>query len=183
MLKVIAVSMAFLLLATSGALADVTQEQLTGIGLTNTIALLGGGQSASSMQNLVVDNAQFADGVEEYLFAAVGQSGNADGCCGVVDVIGALSIDGLQKQMAGAQRQALGVVAGQSLGKAEGLAAANALQTIVVDEGQSVGPDCGMDEWATVLGMQTAETFGQPGATNVIDSLMVVTTGQSQGPP
>lgn len=180
MSKVIAASMVFLLLATSGALADLTQEQHTGIGLTNTIALLSGEQSASSMQSLVIDNAQFADGVEEYLFAAVGQSGNADGCCGVVDVIEALSIDGLQRQMLGAQTQTLGVVAGQSLGKAEGLGAANALQTLVVNEGQSAGPGGVMDESATVLGMQTANTFGQPGATNVVDSSMVVTTGQSQ---
>lgn len=180
MSKVIAVSIVFLLLATSGALACLIQEQLTGIGLTNTIALLRGEQSAGSMQNLVVENAQFADGVEEYLFASVGQSGNADGCCGVVDVIEALSIDGLQRQMVGEQMQTLGVVAGQSLGKAEGLGAANALQTIVVSEGQNAGPDCGMDESATVMGMQTADIFGQPGATNVVDSSMVVTTGQSQ---
>jgi hypothetical protein len=183
MLKVIAVSMVFLLLATSGAWADPDQEQLTGIGLTNTIALLGGDQSASSMQNLVVDNAQFATGIcgalaEEYLFAAVGQSGIADGCCGVVDIIGILSVDGLQRQTAGAQIQTLGVVAGQSLGKAEGLGAANALQTLVVNEAQSSGGS--MDESATVLGMQTADMFGQPGAINVVDGSMVVATGQSQ---
>ncbi len=183
MSKVIAVSMVFLLLATSGAWADPDQEQFTGIGLTNTIGLLHGDQSASSMQNLVVDNAQFATGfcgalAEEYLFAAVGQSGTADGYCGVVDVIGVLSIEGLQKQMAGAQMQTLGVTAGQALGKAEGLGAANALQTLVVNEAQSSGGF--MDESATVMGMQTADIFGQPGAINLVDSAMVVATGQSQ---
>ena len=125
MLKVIAASIVFLCLAPGGALAEPDQEQHTGIGLTNTIALLGGEQSAGSMQNLVVDNAQFGTGIcaglgEEYLFAAVGQSGSADGCCGVVDVIQALSIDGLQRQKPGEQIQTLGLVAGQSLGKAEG---------------------------------------------------------------
>jgi len=183
MLKVIAAFMVFLLLASSGAWADPDQEQFTGIGLTNTIALLGGDQSASFMQNLVVDNAQFATGIcdvlaEEYLFAAVGQSGTADGSCGVVDIIGVLSIDGLQRQMAGAQLQTLGVAAAQSLGKAEGLGAAHALQTLVVNEAQS--SDGFMEESATVLGMQTADIFGQPGGTNVVDSWMAVTTGQSQ---
>jgi hypothetical protein len=95
-----------------------------------------------------------------------------------VDIIGILSVDGLQRQTAGAQIQTLGVVAGQSLGKAEGLGAANALQTLVVNEAQSSGGS--MDESATVLGMQTADMFGQPGAINVVDGSMVVATGQSQ---
>jgi len=185
MLKVIATSTVLLLLATCGAWAEPDQEQHTGIGLTNTIALLGGEQSAGSMQNLVVDNAQFGTGicaglVEEHFFAAVGQSGNADGCCGLVDVIQALNVDGLQRQKPGEQIQTLGVVAGQSLGKAEGQGAAHALQTIVIDEGQGVGPRCGMDESATVMGMQTADILGQPGATEVVNASMVVTTGQSQ---
>jgi hypothetical protein len=169
----------------SGAWADLNQEQLTGIGLTNTIALLGGDQAASSMQNLVVDNAQVAENLcgppsTEHLFASVGQSASADGSCGLVDVIQGLGIDGLQRQKPGEQVQTLGVGVGQSMGKAVGLGAAQAVQTLVVDEGQSIGPICLMDEYATVMGMQSAETFGQPGATSVVDGSMAVSSGQSQ---
>ena len=72
-------------------------------------------------------------------------------------------------------------VAGQSLGKSLGLGSASGLQTIAVDEGQSSGPICLLCAEATVIGMQTGETSGQPGATNIVDSSMAVSTGQSQG--
>jgi hypothetical protein len=184
--------MVFVLLAGSGALAGLIQDQFTGIGLTNSLALMNGDQFAGSMQNLVVDNAQCATGMcgalaEEHLFAAIGQSGDADGYCGLVDVIQLVGIDGLQAQQVGdgvapkLQLQTLDVVAAQALGKAEGFGAGNALHTIVVNEGQTANNAAGvMSESATVMGMQTSTIVGQPGATGIVDSTMAVTTSQSQ---
>jgi len=193
MSKLIAASMVFVLLAGSSVLADLVQDQYTGVGLTNTIALLNGEQHAGSMQNLVVDNAQCATGLcggglaEEVFFASIGQSGNAFGECGLVDVIQILGIDGMQAQTVGdgvapkAQLQTLDFVAGQALGKADGFGAADAIQTIVVNEAQAANNAGGtMTESATIMGMQTATTYGQPGATNIVDGTMHVTTAQSQ---
>jgi hypothetical protein len=192
MSKLIAASIVLVLLVGSGALAGLVQDQFTGIGLTNVVALMNGDQYAGSMQNLVVDNAQCATGIcgglaQEYLFAAVGQSASADGYCGLVDVIQVLGIDGMQVQMVGdgvapkAQAQTLNVVVGQALGKAQGFGAADALQTVVVNEGQTANNAAGtMTENATVMGMQTSTLMGQPGATGIVDSTMAVTTSQSQ---
>ena len=192
MSKAIAISMVFVLLAASGALADIIQDQYTGVGLTNTLALMHGDQQAGSQQNLVVDNAQCATGpcgglAQESLFAAIGQAGNAIGYCGLVDVIQLVGVDGIQMQSIGdgvapkAQLQTLDVVAGQALGKGDGMGQANALHTIVVNEGQT-GQNAGgvMNESATVMGMQTSTIQGQPGSTAIVDSTMAVTTSQSQ---
>jgi len=192
MSKVIAVSVVLVLLIGSGAFAGLINDQITGIGLTNTLALLHGEQTAGSMQNLIVDNAQCATGIcgglaEEFLFAAIGQSGNASGYCGIVDVVQLLGIDGTQGQMVGdgvapkAQLQTLNVIAAQGLGKADGLGHADALHTIVVNEGQYANNAAGtMSESATVMGMQTSTLTGAPGATGIVDSTMAVTTSQSQ---
>lgn len=192
MSKLIATSMVFVLLAGSGALADLDQIQNTGIGLTNMLTLLNGDQFAGSMQNLVVDNAQCGTGMcgalaEEHLFASIGQSGDADGYCGVVDVIQAVGVAGLQTQFVGDgvapkfQGQTLDVQAAQGLVKSEGFGAANGLHTIVVNEGQTANNAAGiMNESATVMGMQTSTIVGQPGATGVVSSSMDVTTTQVQ---
>jgi hypothetical protein len=80
-----------------------------------------------------------------------------------------------------AQLQSLDVVAAQALGKADGMGAANALHTIVVNEGQYANNAAGtMSESATVMGMQTSTIQGQPGATGIVDSTMAVSTTQSQ---
>jgi hypothetical protein len=184
--------MVLVLLASSGALAGLVQDQFTGIGLTNAVALMNGDQHASSMQNLVVDNAQNATGIcgglaQEYLFAAVGQSGNANGSCGLVDVIQVLGLDAMQGQTVGdgmdpkVQMQTLDILGAQALCKADGQGSADALQTIVVNEGQRANNAAGvMNETATVMGMQSATINGAPGATSLVDSTMAVTTAQSQ---
>ncbi len=192
MSKVIAASMVLALLVGSSALADLIQDQFTGIGLSNAVSLMYGDQSASSMQNLVVENAQYNTGLSgnlarEYVFAAVGQSAEATGHCGLVDVVQALGIDAVQAQQAGsgldpkAQMQTLDMVMAQALGKAEGQGAADALQTIVVNESQTVNNAAGnMNESAQVMGLQSASINGAPGATSLVDSSMAVTTAQSQ---
>ena len=192
MSKVIVTSMVFVLLTGSSAWALLDQTQYTGIGLTNTLALLNGDQHAGSQQNLIVDNAQCATApcggsAQEYLFAAIGQSGNASGYCGLVDVIQLVGIDGMQLQMIGdgvapkAQAQTLDVVAAQAIGKGDGQGQANALHTIVVNEGQMGANAAGvMNESATVMGMQTSTIQGAPGSTAIVDSTMVVSTSQAQ---
>jgi len=192
MSKVITASTVFVLLIGSVASADLIQDQLTGIGLTNAVVLMNGDQHAGSMQNLVVDNAQAATGMcgsmaEEYLFAAIGQSADACGICGLVDAVQVLGIDGMQAQMVGdgvapkAQAQSLDVVAAQALGKADGMGMADALHTIVVNEGQYANNAAGvLSESATVMGMQTSTIQGQPGATGIVDSTMAVSTTQTQ---
>lgn len=192
MSKAITVTTVFVLLIGSVASADLIQDQLTGIGLTNAVALMNGDQHAGSMQNLVVDNAQTATGMcgsmaEEYLFAAIGQSADACGVCGLVDAVQILGIDGMQAQMVGdgvapkAQAQSLNVVAAQALGKADGMGVADALHTIVVNEGQYASNAAGvLSESATVMGMQTSTIQGQPGATGIVDSTMAVSTTQTQ---
>jgi hypothetical protein len=192
MSKVITASTVFVLLIGSVACADLMQDQLTGIGLTNAVALMHGDQHAGSMQNLVVDNAQAGTGIcgtmaEEFLFAAIGQSADACGVCGLVDVVQVLGIDGMQAQMVGdgvgpkAQAQSLDVVAAQALGKADGMGVADALHTIVVNEGQYANNAAGvLSESATVMGMQTSTIQGQPGATGIVDSTMAVSTTQTQ---
>jgi hypothetical protein len=144
------------------------------------------------MQNLVVDNEQYATGIcgskaQEFLFAAVGQSADASGHCGLVDVVQILGIDGMQGQTVGdgmdpkVQMQTLDIVGAQALCKADGQGSADALQTIVVNEGQSAINAAGtMSEKATVMGMQSATINGAPGATSLVDSTMAVTTAQSQ---
>jgi hypothetical protein len=177
MSKVITASVICVLLIGSAASADLAQDQYTGIGLTNAVSLMHGEQHAGSLQNLVVDNAQ----------AAIGQSAEACGYCGLVDVAQALGIEGMQAQAVGdgvapkAQLQTLDVIVAQALGKADGLGTADALHTIVVNEGQYANNAAGsMSESATVMGMQTSTIHGQPGATGIVDATMAVTTTQSQ---
>lgn len=192
MSKVITASVICVLVIGSAASADLAQDQYTGIGLTNAVSLMNGEQHASSLQNLVVDNAQAATGMcnglaEEGLFASIGQSAEACGYCGLVDVAQALGIDAQQAQAVGdgvapkAQAQTLDVIVAQALGKADGLGTADALHTIVVNEGQYANNAAGsMSESATVMGMQTSTIHGQPGATGIVDATMAVTTTQSQ---
>ncbi len=193
MSKLIAASTICVLLAASGAMGNLLQDQYTGIGVTNSVDLLNGDQMANSMQNLVVDNSQQANSgacgscAAEGLFASIGQSADSIGSCGLVGVAQLLGIDGAQAQDIGdgvapkAQAQTLGLTAGQALMKADGFGAANALHTIVVNEGQQGTNAAGtMSENATIIGMQTSTVNGQPGATNVVDSSMIVNTQQSQ---
>lgn len=192
MSKVMVASMIFTLLVGSSVLANLIQDQYTGIGLTNAVTLLHGDQQASSMQNLVVDNSQYTTGLcgdvaKEYVFAAVGQSADASGICGLVDVVQVLGIDAAQGQTIGAgtgakaQMQTLDTVSAQALCKADGQGSADALQTLVVNEGQTGLNGIGrMDESAQVMGMQSATINGAPGASSLVDSSMAVTTAQSQ---
>lgn len=196
MLKVIAASTVFVLVIGSGAFAnvigDITQQQDTMIGLHNDIELLHGSQAASSLQNLVVNNNQNAQGVceaqaQESLFAAIGQVGNTCGNCGLVGVVQALQLQGQQAQEVTegvgpkAQMQGLGMQASQTLAKADGQGAADALHTIVANACQEAENPAGeLSESSTLMGMQVSNVAGAPGATSIVDTSMSVITTQTQ---
>ncbi len=176
------------------AVPGLIQDQITHIGLTNGLDLLHGSQNGSSLQNLVVDNQQSAGGVcgagplQQSLFGALGQVGNAWGNCALIGVAQDLDITGLQSQQTGqscdpkAQVQQLGLGATQSLAKADGEGGADALHTIVLNSGQSSTNAAGnLNEAQTIMGMQTSNITGQPGATGLINSAMCVTSNQTQG--
>jgi hypothetical protein len=194
MRNVIRMSVVVSLVVVSSSFANLAQDQLSNIGLTNGIDLLHGSQTASSLQNLVVNNQQSTSGVcgggplSQTLFSSLGQSGNAFGNCALVGVDQALNIAGNQSQQVGngcnpkAQVQQIGLGALQTLAKSDGQGGGDALHTIVLQGGQTSTNAAGvLDEAQTIMGMQTSSINGQPGATGLVSSHMLVTTNQSQG--
>jgi hypothetical protein len=192
MSKVITSSVVVLVVASS-SFAGLVHDQITNIGLNNAIDLLHGSQSASSLQNLVVDNEQSAEGVCgggpacQSVFSALGQVGNAWGNCGLVGLSQELQIGGAQGQEIGdgvdpkAQLQTLGLGASQTLAKSDGEGGGDALHTIVLNAGQSASNAGGfLNEAQTIMGMQTSNITGQAGATGIVSSVMNVNTAQTQ---
>jgi hypothetical protein len=181
-------SSAVVLLVASSCFAGLVHDQITAVGLNNAINLLHGSQQAGSLQNLVVDNEQSAEGTAvQSLFTSLGQVGNALGNCALVGLDQELSIAGTQAQDVGdccdpkGQLQALGVSAGQTLAKADGEGNADALHTIVLMAGQSADNAAGnLTDSQTVMGMQTPNITGAAGATGLVGTVMNVTTTQMQ---
>jgi hypothetical protein len=193
MFKIIRMSVVVSLAVASVSFANLASDQITQIGLTNAIDLLHGSQNASSTQNLVVNNEQSGAGVcgggplSQTLFASLGQVGNTVGSCSLIGLSQDLSIAGLQSQEVAescgpkAQVQSLGLGAQQTLAKADGEGNADALHTIVLQGGQGVSNAAGsLSEAQTIMGMQTSSITGQAGATGLVNSLMNVTTAQTQ---
>jgi len=192
MSKIITASIICVLLIGSSAFADLLNSQLTTIGVGNAIDLLRGQQQANASQNLVVDNVQHATDIcagyaSESLFAAIGQVGDAWGHSALVGLNQTVTAIGLQSQNIGegvapkAQLQSLDMIAGQTLGRGESAGGANGLQTIVLRENQQASNPAGiMNESTSVLGLQTANVWGEPGSTALVNSTMGVTTTQEQ---
>ncbi len=195
MFKVIAASMVLVVVVSSGAFATMAsdiQQQVTNIGLTNNIDLLHGSQTASSLQNLVVNNAQCTAGIcntnaHQSLLASIGESATACGNCALVGVAQGLVITGQQAQEVTegvgpkAQLQGLGLAADQTVARADGEGGGNALHTIVASGEQEASNSAGTQhESSTILGMQTSSLAGAAGATGIVDSSMTVTTAQTQ---
>jgi hypothetical protein len=189
--------MVFVLVIGSGAFADsliqgLLQDQITHIGLTNEISLMHGEQYGDTMQNLVVDNEQCANGAcdtiaKECMFGAIGQVASACGECALIGVAQDLAVIGIQGQAIGegcapkAQLQSLDLLAGQGVARADGEGGGDALHTIVLDESQYGSNPAGhMSESSTVMGMQTSHINGEPCATGMVESTMAVSTSQTQ---
>jgi hypothetical protein len=196
MSKVIAASMVFVLVIGTSVFATTTstvQQQLTDIALENLVNLNHGDQCASSLQNLVVNNAQCGEGLcnsggREAFYASLGQSGSAMGDCGVILAQQGLTIEGAQQQTIGdgigakAQLQSVGMTAEQFLGRSDGEGSANAVHTIVLQGDQEAENSAGaLNESSTIIGMQTSSVNGAPGSTAVVDGTMTVMTSQTQG--
>jgi hypothetical protein len=187
--KVIRSSTVGVLILASSSFAGLIHDQATAIHLTNAVDLLHGSQQASSLQNLVVNNEQNAEGTAvQTFFGSLGQVGNTQGNCALIGLDQVLSIAGTQSQNVGdncdpkAQLQNLSFGTGQSLAKADGEGAANAVHTIVLNAGQTADNAAGnLTEEQTVMGMQTSNLTGQTGATGLVNGTMAVTTAQTQG--
>jgi hypothetical protein len=196
MSKVIAISIAVVLLAGSSAFAQaggaIDQMQTTNIGLANTIALMQGHQAADAIQNLAVCNSQESDRAcgavgQQSLLANLAEIGHASGDCAILSVMQGFAALGTQAQLIGdccgpkAGAQGLTMDAEQQLIKSEGPGAGDALHQIVLREDQfGANPAGTIQESATVLGLQSSDLTGSACATGAVDSTMCVTTVQTQ---
>ena len=162
MKKTVVTSMIVVAFLAGGTFASALHDQITSIGMANVIDFDHGEQTAQSLQNLVVDNQQEIVGLAgEGLFATVGQAVSALGNCAQIGATQALDILGNQMQNIGdcvdplMQGEALSMNALQTLTRANGVGAADALHTIVLNAGQGGGNAAGsVDEATTVMGMQ-----------------------------
>jgi hypothetical protein len=193
-MKRIAFSMAVVLLVGSSAFATGTLDQLqnTNIGLTETIQLLQGDQTASTVQNLAVANNQHVSSAtggyaDQGFLGTIAEVGSACGDSAIVGVLQSLSAVGMQAQLIGIhtgpkqEGQTLTLLADQGLVKSEGPGTGSALHTIVLREDQVGANTAGlMRESSAILGLQSSEVHGAPLATAVVDSSMIVNTVQSQ---
>jgi hypothetical protein len=196
MSKVIAISIAVVLLAGSSAFAQATgaidQMQNTIIGLGNTIQLLQGHQAADAIQNLAVANGQSAERAcgacgEQSLLANLAEIGHASGDCAILSVLQGFQATGSQGQLIGdccgakAGAQGLDMTAEQQILRSEGPGAGDALHQIVLRQDQfGTNPAGTIQESATVLGLQSSNLTGSACATGGVDSTMCVTTVQTQ---
>ena len=201
MSKVITASSICVLLIGSSALAALVQDQYTGIGLLNSLDVLGQ-QQVSSAQHLVAENSQSGvssrNGLaKESLFATIDQSADAGGAWSqsLLGVVQELGLEGEQAQTVGigsarkAQNQTLGLDAIQTLSKTEGKGQASALHSFAVNEDQYARNAAGrMNQSSEVTGTQTSSLSGQYGAVGVVQGLgldgeqvqTVGTAGQAQ---
>ena len=195
MLKVVTVSVAVVLLVSSGAFAQVgiiSQLQNTNIMLGNTVQLLQGTQAADAIQNLAVCNDQTSTRAcgaiaGQSFLANLAEIGHASGECAIVGVIQGLTAVGMQAQAIGdacgpkTQGQSLAMVAEQGLIKAQGPGAGSGLHQIVLREDQGAANPAGtMQESSAVLGLQSSNLTGAACATGAVNSTMGVTTVQTQ---
>ncbi len=196
MLKVVAVSVAVVLMIGSSAFGDVLgaigQMQNTNVGLANTVQLLQGHQAADAIQNLAVCNDQSSTRAcgamaGQTFLANLAEIGHASGDCAIVGVLQGLTAVGMQAQAIGdccdpkSQGQSLALAAEQSLLKSEGPGAGSALHQIVLREDQGAqNPAGGMQESSAILGLQSSNLTGSACATGAVQSEMAVTTVQTQ---
>jgi hypothetical protein len=196
MSKVVAVSIAVVLLVGSSAFGQLTgalnQIQNTNIGLGNTIQLLNGDQAASALQNLAVQNDQFSDKphgsyASQGLFGMFAEIGHASGGCAILGLAQTMSAIGMQAQVVGdgvgpkQQGQSVTLLAGQEMVKTEGPGAGSGLHQIQLVADQEAGNVAGTtSESSAILGLQNADINGAATATGQVESTMHVTTVQSQ---
>jgi len=193
-MKGIAFSVAVVLSVGSSAFATGALDQLqnTNIGLTETIQLLQGDQTANTIQNLAVANNQHVSSATggsacQNFLGNIAQVGSASGDSAIVGVLQSLSAVGMQAQLIGIhtgpkqEGQTLTLLADQGLVKSEGPGTGSALHTIVLREDQVGVNTAGlMRQSSAILGLQSSQVTGAPLATAVVDSSMIVNTVQSQ---
>jgi len=197
MSKVIAVSIAVVLLAGSSAFGyrghlygGLNQVQNTSIGLESAIQLLRGDPAGNAQQNLAVHNEQLSETAHgayasQALVGCFAQVGHASGNSAMIGVLQDLDVVARQAQVVHdgfgpkTQGQSVGLVAEQGVAKTQGSGEANALQQIRLMAGQEVSNAAGtMSQSSTIIGLQKADVSGA--ATATAGNTMNVTTVQSQ---
>ena len=198
MFKVVAVSVAVVLMIGSGAFGQgsvmgaIGQMQNTNVLLGNTVQLLQGSQAADAIQNLAVANDQSATRAcgamaGQTFLANLAEIGHASGECAIVGVVQGLTAVGMQAQAIGdgcdpkSQGQSLAMAAEQGLLKSQGPGAGSGLHQIVLREDQGAqNPAGAMQESSAILGLQSSNLTGSACATGAVESTMAVTTVQTQ---
>ncbi len=195
MSRVVAVSIAVVLLAGSSAFGDwcgggLNQIQNTNVGLESEVQLFPGDPAGNAQQNLAVHNDQLSGTVHgayasQALIGSFAQVGHASGNSAMIGVLQNLDVAARQAQVVysgfgpKAQTQSVGLVAEQSVAKAPGSGEANALQQIHLMAGQQASNAAGaMSQSSTIVGLQQADINGA--ATATATNTMNVTTVQSQ---
>jgi len=192
MLSRFTLSVAVVLLVSSGALAGIMQYQDFSVGLQECIDLLHGHQEGGSFKSVVVTNDQCAEApcptlANQHQFGCLTQNVSASGDCGVVGVLATLNALGIQDQAIGdcvepkIQCQALTLDGIQAITKSDGPGQANALNQAILTQNQSGTNQAGnMNEQSTIMALQQANLRGDACATGLVASTMYVTTSQSQ---
>ena len=192
MLRRIVLSLAIVLLVSTGAFAGITQLQEYIVGATNGIVLEHGHQNGDGSHTICINNDQCAEKIcgawaNQTQAALLNQIGSACGDCAVINVGQIFDAYGAQTQAIGdcvepmLQGQSSGLAASQIVAKSGGQGAGNATHAFVGNQSQAAANPLGaMRESSSVGAFQSSALQGSPGATGVVTSSMSVSTMQAQ---
>ena len=193
MVKAIASSILIVLLVGSNAFAlgEIFQNFNVESGLTGSILLPAGEGVGSLMQNLMLNTDQVAEsvgtGATQGMHGMLMQNGNAGGlCAGLTVDQGLLAISFGEQGIGGClgligQNQGIGIIGTQNLLKASGPGAADAGNRVFLHQGQDAFNVMGAaSENICLVGSQSSDVSGGPGAIGMVSTGMEAATVQSQ---
>jgi len=192
MLRRILLTLAIVLLASTGAFAGIIQLQDYIVGASNGIELLHGHQSGEGSHTICINNDQTADKIcgtlaSQCQNAVLNQIGSARGDCAVVAVGQIFDAFGGQTQAIGdcvepmLQGQNFGLIGTQLVGKSEGDGSGTASHMFVGNQSQAASNPMGnMRESSSIGAFQNSCLTGSAGATGLVTSTMNVSTVQAQ---
>lgn len=192
MLRRIVLSLAIVLLVSTGAFADIIQLQDYIVGATNGIVLEHGHQNGQGSHTICINNDQSAQKIcgafaNQSQTALLNQIGSACGDCAVITVGQIFDAYGAQTQAIGdcvepmLQGQSFGLIGSQLVAKSDGGGSGSASHMFVGNQSQAAGNPLGaMRESSSIGAFQNSSLSGTPGATGVVTSSMNVSTMQAQ---
>jgi len=192
MLSRFTLSVAVVLLVSSGAWAGIMQYQDFHVGLQECIDLMHGHQEGDSFKSVLVTNNQSTRApcptlADQHQFGMLTQCAKAIGECAVISVLTTLDAMGMQDQLIGdcvdpkVQCQVLTLDGVQGLAKSDGPGQANAMNQAILTQNQTGTNQAGtVNEDSTIMALQQANLRGDACATGLVVSTMTVTTTQSQ---